>query len=80
MEELRDEAIEILESSDYVTIETGESSYEIYNAHDSIGGEDVDGWISEVLGNVVYADIRKVVNSTFDYIELHTTEIIEFVS
>lgn len=77
--ELREEAIELLKGSDRIVLELDDgSTQEIGEAGNYLGGEEGSGWISDILGNVLYTSISRVVHETFDYIEsmgIHVTYV-----
>lgn len=67
--EIKDEIVEYLMDGGTVNLEIGEYSYEISPAENWVGGDGMEGFISEVLGNVVYDNARYVLVKTIEFLE-----------
>lgn len=69
MELTFNEAVEMLEDGTAITLESDGGSYDIDLAHNFIGRESMDGYISEVLGNIVYSSAKAVLKESIDHLE-----------
>lgn len=63
------EAVEELENGFEVTLETEDNYYVISIAEDFIGGEEQEGYISEVLGNIIYDSAEDILTKSISYLE-----------
>lgn len=69
MAEAFNEAVECLESGGSITLECDGYEYGISAADDFVGAEDTEGFISEVLGNVVYSEAEVVLRRSVEHLE-----------
>lgn len=69
------EAVEHLEDGIEVTLENGNYEYSIAPADEFLGGEGMDGYISEVLGNVAYDDAEDILNESIKYLVKDGSEV-----
>jgi len=78
MDDLRQEAIDELTACESVVLVTSEDQdISIDLAENYVGGEDMEGYMCDYLGNVVYSNEESIVNAIFDYIEGDDGEIVE---
>jgi hypothetical protein len=79
--ELMGEAIDFLEEGyEEIHLETKKGErFCIATSGSYLGGEGSDTWISEVLGNIAYNSIERVVVDTFDYIEGSMEDEVEYI-
>lgn len=59
-----EEAVELLKDGGEVTLECGQYEYEISPSENWIGGDVGDGYISQVLGNVIYSSAKTVLKES----------------
>ncbi|QOV08442.1 hypothetical protein Kirov_243 [Bacillus phage Kirov] len=64
-----EEAVEMLEDGMEVTLEINGYSYDIAPADSFIGGDGMDGYISEVLGNRTYDSAEHVLRESIKFLE-----------
>jgi hypothetical protein len=64
-----EEAVEELENGYEVTLETDDNYYTIGPADSFIGGEEQEGYISEVLGNIIYDSAEHIIVKSIQYLE-----------
>lgn len=69
MEYSFNEAVEWLEDGGEVILECDGYDYEISRADDWIGGDGMDGYISLVLGNVVYESAESILRQSINFLE-----------
>lgn len=70
-----EEAVSCLESGLEVTLECGGHDYEISQADDWIGGEGQEGYISLVMGNVVYDSAERILKESIKHLESNGEEV-----
>ncbi|WP_168898296.1 hypothetical protein [Bacillus sp. ISTL8] len=70
-----EEAVELLEDGMEVTLECGGYDYEIAPADNFVGGDGMEGFISMVLGNVVYDGAEHVLNKSIDFLKESGKEV-----
>ena len=75
MEITFDEAVEYLQDGEEITIECGGYSYEISSSADYVGGDVAEGFISSVLGNVIYASAEMVIRKSIDHLSKDGDEV-----
>lgn len=68
MESKFKEAIELLEAGCEVVLKSNGYSYEVSPSDNWIGGEEMGGFISQVLGNIVYDDAEHVLKESIDFL------------
>lgn len=68
MELTFEEAVEYLEDGLSVTLECDDYEYEISEAHNWVGGDGMEGYISQVLGNVVYGGAKNILRLSIDHL------------
>lgn len=68
MESRLEEAIELLEAGIEVTLECDGYEYEVGPSENFVGGEGMEGYISVVLGNVVYGDAKDILEKSIDFL------------
>lgn len=64
-----EEAVILLEADMEVTLECDGYDYEISPADEWIGGDGMEGYISMVLGNVVYDSARIILEKSIKHLE-----------
>ncbi|AOZ62526.1 hypothetical protein SBP8a_276 [Bacillus phage SBP8a] len=62
------DAVEVLGEEIAVTVEVNGYSYDIDLAENYLGGEGMEGFISEVMGNMVYDSAEGVILKTVDFL------------
>jgi hypothetical protein len=68
MEITFEEAVELLKDGCGVSLECEGYYYEISPADDWIGGDGMEGYISSVLGNVVYDSVKIVLRESINFL------------
>lgn len=72
-----DEAVEMLEEGNDITLECDDYSYEITTADNwRSGGSDLDGFISLVLGNVVYNSAEYILKESIEFLARNGKEVV----
>lgn len=64
-----EEAIVLLEAGMEVTLECNGYDYEVAPADEWVGGDGMEGYISLVLGNVVYDSARIILEKSIKHLE-----------
>ena len=75
MEITFDEAIEYLKDGEEVTLVCEGYSYEISPSEEWVGGDGEEGFISLVLGNVIYMDPAHVLQKSINYLSKEGAEV-----
>lgn len=70
------EAVEYLKEGCEVTLECEGYSYEISPSDDWLGGEGMEGYISLVLGNVVYDNAERVLRESINFLSKDNKEVV----
>ena len=74
----KQEIIDVLSTDSAAMIYTESENDAVIDRADSyIGGEGVDGWISEMLGNIAYDNIERVVDETIEWLNNNNEIIVE---
>jgi hypothetical protein len=71
-----DEAVEELEEGCGISLECDGYSYDISPADDWVGGEGMEGYISLVLGNVVYSSAESVLRESINHLSEDGKEVV----
>lgn len=71
-----EEAVEMLRDGGLITLECDGYDYEISPADDWVGGDGMEGYISLVLGNVVYESAEGILKQSIDYLKKDGKEVI----
>jgi hypothetical protein len=64
-----EEAVKHLEEGGEVTLECDGYDYEISPAEDWVGGDGMEGYISLVMGNVVYNDAEIILEQSIKHLK-----------
>uniref|UniRef100_A0AB39C7U7 Uncharacterized protein n=1 Tax=Bacillus phage KoopaTroopa TaxID=3234046 RepID=A0AB39C7U7_9CAUD len=70
-----DEAVVLLEAGMEVTLECDGHDYEISPADEWVGGEGQEGYISLVMGNVVYDSAERILRESIKHLESDGKEV-----
>lgn len=70
------EAVEQLEEGVEITLECDGYSYEVSEAHNWVGGDGQDGYISAVLGNRIYNSAEQVLKESIQYLEKNGNKVV----
>jgi len=70
-----EEAVNFLEEGNEVTLECDGAWYEISETGNWIGGDVEEGYISEVLGNVIYSSAEIVLKKSIEYLSKDGKEV-----
>lgn len=68
MEITFNEAVEYLQEGEEITLECEGYSYEISSSADYVGGDVAEGFISSVLGNVIYNNAEHIIKKSIDFL------------
>ena len=70
------EAVEMLEDGIPIILECNGYDYEVSPADDWVGGDGIEGYISLVLGNVVYSSAEDVLRQSIDFLKRKGNEVL----
>lgn len=79
LETTLEEAVGYLEEGGEITLECNDYSYEISPSDNWIGGDVDDGYISLVLGNVIYNDAENIIRKSIDHLSSGGKEVKIFI-
>ena len=71
-----EEAIEYLEDGLEINLECGGHNYEVSQSDNWIGGDVAEGFISVVLGNVVYDSAEHILNESIKFLSRDGKEVL----
>lgn len=63
-----EEAVTLLEASMEIVLECDGYDYDVAPADYFVGGDDMEGYISDVLGNVVYDSAEIILRKSIDFL------------
>jgi hypothetical protein len=76
-EKLREEILN-LGCEDVYLITENDERWSIAPADQYVGGEGIEGFISDLLGNVAYSSFENCLNAMIEYIESNDDKIVDY--
>lgn len=70
-----EEAVDYLKDGIAITLHCGKYSYEISESDEWVGGDVEEGYISLVLGNVIYSDAKQVITKSIASLSENGAEV-----